>query len=39
MQIKLLLTVQISIISNFIFIRDILTLKLQLGGLIGGQNY
>ena len=39
MQIKLLPTVQISIISNFTFIRDILTLKLQLEGLIGGQDY
>ena len=39
MQIKLLPTVQIIIILNFIFIRDILTLELQLGGLISGQNY
>ena len=39
MQIKLLPTVRISIIFNFTFIRDILTLKLQLGGLIGGQDY
>ena len=39
MQIKLLPTIQINIISNFTFMRDILTLKLQLGGLIGGQDY
>ena len=39
MQIKLLPTVQINIISNFIFIRDILTLKLQLKGLISDQDY
>ena len=34
-QIKLLPTVQIIIILNFIFIRHIFTLELQLGGLIG----
>ena len=39
MQIKLLPTVQIIIILNFIFIRDILTLESQLRGLIGGQDY
>ena len=35
-QIKLLPTVQIIIILNLIFIRHILILELQLGGLIGG---
>ena len=39
MQIKLLPTIQINFIFNFIFIKDILILKLQLGGLISGQDY
>ena len=39
MQIKLLPIIQIIIILNFIFIRDILILKLQLEGLISGQDY
>ena len=39
MQIKLLPTIQIIIILNLTFIRHILILELQLGGLIGGQDY
>ena len=39
MQIKLLPTVRIITILNLIFIPDILTLELQLGGLIGDQGY
>ena len=39
MQIKLLPTIQIIIILNFIFIRHILILELQLKGLISGQDY